>query len=103
MTNDEVKKLIMDDRLITPHIEDWQLPVIQGKVCLEGKVSGHPKVLDGDNMRTAPLVQLNIELGIGVTDNYSYTLGEPNERFLAFLNHSEIEMKDLDIGGPLIN
>lgn len=92
-----------DNKLIMPHVEDWRLPVIQGEVCLEGMVSGHPEIPDGGGLRTAPLIQLNTELGIGVTNNYSYTLGEPNERFLAFLSHSEIEMKDLDIGAPLLN
>lgn len=70
---------------------------------LQGIVSGHPKLPDGKILTTSPILQLNVEEKICITENYTYTLGNPNEVFLKFLEENQIELSKFNTGSPIIN
>ena len=92
-------------QLVSPHIEDWHLPISDddGTLRLQGTVTGHPNFQNGKVMMSTPIVQFNIESGICITEQFSYTLGRPNETFLEFLKENQIELSKFNTGPPILN
>ena len=86
-----------------PHVENWHLPVIEGNLCLQGTVTNHPKIKDGLDVCTFPVVRLDVDNKLCITDKYTYTLGEPNSDFLEFLKEHDRELRDFSLGPPIIN
>lgn len=62
---------------------DKYLPPELEPVCLHGKVFGHPRFTDGEEITTSPIVGYDKEAGIVVCKSRQYRLGAINPDYEA--------------------
>ena len=60
-----------------PLLSDWTAVGYGGAVCLEGRVTGHPRLSDGGVIRTSALSRIARDRSWAQTRNTVYALGTP--------------------------
>ena len=82
-----------------PHLEDWSLTHGPASAYmapeqitqhLRGIVTGHPRKSDGTLVTTTSLQAIDYEGKTAKTRNTEYTLGEPDAKWLEWLDDNKI-------------
>ena len=68
-----------------------------GFMTLSGEVYGHPNFIDGEQVITSRLKELNIQVNKAKTSYTEYTLGNPAEDFLVYLKENNYKLEDYSL------
>lgn len=80
-----------DDKYKHPELRE----MLRGK-CLQGVVSGHPRIPDGSEITTSSLKEIDVKDKKAVTRNTIYTLGEPSPVFIHWLKKQGKDLEDFE-------
>jgi hypothetical protein len=74
-----------------PRLEEWHLVGGPGGRVLVGKVYGHPRFSDGEQVTTTLVEDFNLATKRASTRNTVYDLGAPHPTFLEWTTDSKSE------------
>lgn len=74
----------LENWYITDNDNGYTAPEMLRKFAI-GDVYGHPTRPEGDHIRTAYLIEINLEAGYIVTKNSRYELGTPEKGYQEYM------------------